>query len=94
MNENLTEIKNRELRETKAKTEDGGVYGNIDGKVGFHFLGNYLFKKGLSLFKYIDKLERKNAELEKTVEALTKAELLTNERLSEVERKLAIYGLE
>lgn len=93
-NETLNDIKKRELKETNAKEEDGTVYGNIGGKVAYHVLGHYLFKNGLSLFKYIEKMENKIKDQSKVIENLRKAELLTNERLNALEGKLKKYGLE
>lgn len=94
MNDNLKELKNRELKDTNAKQKVGTVYGNKDGVVDFHTLGHLLYKDNMTLFQYIDKIEKENKEMKRLLEAVRKAELVTNERVKALERAVKKYGLE
>lgn len=93
MNDNLKELKNRELKDTSAKQKVGTVYGNVNGVVDFHTLGHILYKDNMTLFQYIDKIEKDNKEMKKTLEAVRKAELVTNERVKALEKKIDKYGI-
>lgn len=93
MNDNLKDIKNRELKQTNAKDENGKVYGNLKGKVGYHEIGSYPIESDKSLNDLIDDLRRSNFDKDKVIEKLTKAVLTNEKRISTLERKLKEYGI-
>ena len=94
MTENLSNIRNRVLKDTVSKNEDGTVYGNHKGHIGNHLLGILAFKDNKSLLEYIDKLEKAIEDNAKVIELLKTATLTSKDKIDELERKLSAYGLE
>jgi len=93
MNENLKDIRNRELKDTVGKKEHGTVYGNLNGAVANHKFVDYPINEKQSLGIYINTLEKRLENNDKVIQVLKKAILENEKRIKSLEKSINKYGL-